>query len=301
VFTGLCDNDAVGAVFNVAPVGSAVKINQASIGYIHAFNIPGVVAAVDFELFDGVTFAGNVPVMGPSIFSYSNATGGNLQVQTSAINTSPDLTPFNIVATSGKVVCAWTMVLTTAPGSCQFGYLANFATDLAGCTLQKNLLYNSLGNTWVDMAAVYCQQLPGNWIMRLCVEPVPVATISVLPGPPPTAGAFQTLQYSSPLDGGQQYICGLSLSTTPGIPFPPYGTVPLADDFALQYMLPDIFEQPGAAQNWAINFTGALSPAGLAYGIFQVPPVPGISGIQIFFAFVTLNGRISNAASITVL
>src|SRR5262245_60835212 len=91
MFSGMCDNEAIGAVFNVAPVGSAVKINQASIGFVALLGASGFTAAVDFELFDGVTFAGNVPVLGPSLFRFSTATGSNLQVQSTAINTGPDL------------------------------------------------------------------------------------------------------------------------------------------------------------------------------------------------------------------
>ena len=40
-------------------------------------------------------------------------------------------------------------------------------------------------------------------------------------------------------------------------------------------MLPDILEQPGATQNWAINFTGALNAGGTAFGTFSVPPAHG--------------------------
>ena len=142
----------------------------------------------------------------------------------------------------------------------------------------------------------------GNWVIRACVEPTappaPPAVLQVLGPLTPPSGFVLTLQYSSPADPGQTYLCGVSLGTTPGIPWPPFGVVPLNDDFALQFLFPDILEQPGAPTDICAGFTGTLNGAGTAFGNFTVPPAPGIT---LYFAFVTLNGRISNAASITIL
>jgi hypothetical protein len=314
VIQGLCEGEACGAVFDVTSVGSAVRINQASVGFFNLFNGNGVTAAVDLEFFDGVTFAGSVATLGPSLFRWSTATGLSLQVASSAVNTSPDLSQFNIIATSGKIVCAWWMDFTTSAGSCAFGYSTNFSADTAGtCTPQKNLLYiQNVG--WRDPATLIVplppfgfpgpmcpQYFQGNWIMRMCVEPAmpmaPPAVLSILGPTTPPPGFVLTLQYSSPGDPGQAYICGVSLGTSPGIPWPPFGTVPLNDDFALQFLLPDIFEQPGAPTNICAGFVGALNGSGLAFGNFVVPPA---SGLTVYFAFVTLNGHISNAASITI-
>jgi hypothetical protein len=200
-------------------------------------------------------------------------------------------------------------------GTCPTGYQTNFATDYAGgggftCSPtitppQKNLIYIS-GQGWRDAskATVSGIQLcpfyyAGNWIMRVCVEPTaPPATITYYGPPTPPPGLPVSFGFSSPADPFGNYVCGISLGTTPGIPFPPLGTIPLNDDVALQFLLPDILEQPGATQNWAINFIGALNASGTAFGTFVIPPA---TGITLYFAFVVLSppGRISNAVSLS--
>jgi hypothetical protein len=321
VIPGLCEGEACGAVFNVASVGPAVKLNMAAVGFFNAGSASGITAAVDLEIFDGVTFAGSVANLGPSVFRWSNATGSSLQVSTNGINTSPDLSSYNIVVTSGKLVCAWWMDFTTSLGSCQAGYSTNFATDytgVGGCTPQRNLMYiqtPALG--WRDPATTQVTTIifgvpvtvplcpsyyAGNWIIRVCVEPTapptPPSVLSILGPTTPPPGFVLTLQYSSPADPGQQYVCGVSGGTSPGIPWPPYGTIPLNNDVALQFLFPDIFELPGAPTNICTGFAGVLNGSGLAFGNFSVPPVPGVT---VWFAFVTLNGHISNAQSITIL
>jgi hypothetical protein len=314
IIQGLCEGEACAAVFNTVGLGP-VRVSNASVAYINAGNANGIQAAVDLEIFDGVSFSGATANLGPSLFRWSVATGSSIGLTSSGINIGPDLSSFNIVSTSGKLVIAWWMDFNPQGGTCAGGYTTNFATDYGGgggftCNptitpQHKNLLYIS-GQGWTDAALATVGGIPlcpfyyaGNWIIRACVDQPPVLQIF---GPAPApAGSFQTLQYSSVQNPGAQYICALSLGTSPGIPWPPYGTVPLNDDFAFEYMLSDILEQPGAPQNWAINFTGALNSTGVAFGTFQVPPIGGISGVQIYFAFVLLSGQISNAASITVL
>jgi hypothetical protein len=320
VVPGLCEGEACGAVFDVAALGPAVKLNLASTGFFNAGGANGITAAVDLEVFDGVTFSGTnlmIANLGPSLFRWSTATGSSLSVASHAINESPDLSSFNVVATSGKLVVAWWMDFTTAPGTCATGYQTNFGTDNTVFQLtcssavtppQKNLIY-ILGQGWRDAARAVVNGIPicpffysGNWVIRACVEPAapppPPTVLSVLGPSNPPPGFFLTLQFGSAGDPGQTYVCGVSLGTTPGIPWPPYGTIPLQDDFALQFLLPDILEQPGAATNLCTGFTGVLGPAGIAYGNFHVPPA---SGVTVYFAFVTLNGHISNAAGITIL
>jgi len=313
IIQGLCEGEGCAAVFNTQSLGP-VKLANASVAYINAGNANGIQAAADLEIFDGVSFSGATAILGPSLFRWSVATGSDIGLTSSGINIGPDLSSFNVISTSGKLVVAWWMNFNPQGGTCATGYTTNFATDFTGgggffCNptitpQHKNLLYIS-GQGWTDAALANIGGIPlcpiyyaGNWIIRACVEQPPVLQIF---GPPPSPGSFQTLQYSSVQNPGAQYICGLSLGTSPGIPWPPYGTVPLNDDFAFEYMLPDILEQPGAAQNWAINFTGVLNPSGVAFGTFQVPPLGGISGVQIYFAFVLTSGQISNAASITIL
>jgi hypothetical protein len=313
VIQGLCEGEACGAVFNVAGIGPSVKANLAAVGYFNVAGANGITAAADLEFYDGVSFSGpnlSVATLGPLIFSWSTATGSSIQLASHAINQSQDLSSYNVVATSGQLVCVWWMDFNPLGGSCPTGYQTNFGTDYAGGSCasttpaQKNLIYIQ-GQGWRDASKATVSGFPlcpifyaGNWVIRVCVEPTaPPAVLTIFGPPNPPPGLNLTLQYSSPADPNAAYVCGLSLGTSPGIPWPPYGTVPLNDDFALQFMLPDIFEQPGAPTNFCTGFTGNLNGSGVAFGNFLVPPV---SGITLHFAFVALTGRISNAASITI-
>jgi hypothetical protein len=318
IIQGLCEGEACGAVFNFASVGPSVKVDMAAVAYINAGNASGIQAAVDLEFFDGVTFSGpsgSVANLGPSLFRWSVATGSSIGLTSSGLNLGPDLSTYNIVATSGQLVCAWWMDFNPQGGTCPTGYQTNFATDNTGgggftCNpavtpVAKNLIYIQ-GQGWRDASRATVSGIPlcpfyyaGNWIMRVCVEPTgPPATITYFGPPNPPQGLPVTFGFSSPADPNQQYVCGLSLGTSPGIPYPPVGTIPLNNDFALNYMLPDILEQPGAAQNWCINFSGLLNAGGSAFGTFVIPPV---SGVTVYFAFVVITGpgRISNAISLS--
>jgi hypothetical protein len=318
VIQGLCEGEACGAVFNFASVGPSIKVNLASVAYINVGGASGIQAAVDLEFFDGITFSGpnqSVANLGPSLFRWSTVTGSSIGLVSSGINASPDLSQFNIVATSGNLVCAWWMDLNPQGGTCPTGYQTNYATDYTGgggftCSPtvtppQKNLIYIQ-GQGWRDASKATVSGFPlcpiyyaGNWIMRVCVEPTAPPAIITYFGPPnPPMGLPVSLGFSSPSDPGGSYVCGISAGTMPGIPFPPIGTIPLNDDVVLQYMLPDILEQPGAAQDWAINFTGLLNASGTAFGTFVIPPV---TGVTVYFAFVVLSppGRISNAVSLS--
>jgi hypothetical protein len=316
IIQGLCEGEACGAVFNFTSVASSVKVKSATVGYINAGSANGIQAAVDLEFYDGVTFSGpnnSVANLGPLLFNWSSATGSSIGLVSSGINIGPDLSSHNIVAASGKLVCVWWMDFNPQGGTCPTGYQTNFATDNAGGGFTcdptvtppgKNLIYIQ-GQGWRDASKATVSGFPlcpffyaGNWLMRVCVEPTaPPAVLTVFGPPSPPPGLYLTLQYSSPADPGAAYVCGVSLGTVPGLPWPPYGTIPLNDDIALQFLLPDIFEQPGAPSNFCTSFTGVLNPSGLAYGTFLVPPA---SGITLHFAFVTLNGRISNPAAITI-
>jgi hypothetical protein len=317
VIPGLCEGEACAAVFDFTSIGPSIKVNLASVGYINAGNANGIQASADLELFDGVTFSGpngSIANLGPSLFRWSVATGSSIGLVSSGINLSPDLSTYNIVAASGKLVCAWWMDLNPLGGSCSAGYTTNFATDNSNFQLscnpavtppQKNLIYIQ-GQGWRDASKAVVSGFPlcpifysGNWILRTCVEPTtPPATLTIFGPPTPPPGIFLTLQFSAPGHSSAPYIAALSLGTSPGIPFPPFGIVPLNDDIALQFMIPDIFELPGASQNWAMNFTGNLDANGLAFGTFQVPPA---SGITLYFAFVTTTGAISNAVGVPIL
>ncbi|HET6202751.1 MAG TPA: hypothetical protein VFI25_08110 [Planctomycetota bacterium] len=117
VIPGLCEGEACGAVFDVSSLGPQVRVQSAAVGYVNAGGANGIQASVDLEFFDGITWSGTIPVLGPSHFRWSTATGSSIGVTSSGINISPPLSTYNITATSGKLVCAWWMDFNPQGGS----------------------------------------------------------------------------------------------------------------------------------------------------------------------------------------
>jgi hypothetical protein len=187
VIPGLCEGEAMGCVFDVSNqtvFSNEVKVAMCAGAYINVANTNGIAAVVDLEIYDGITWNGNVPTFGPRVFEFESAAGANVQFNSSGINTL-DISSFNVTVTSGKLVVVWEMLINTAPGSCATGYQTNFATDnylpacSAPCTpVKKNLIYIQ-GQGWRDPMTATISGNPlcscyyaGNWIIRACVEPV---------------------------------------------------------------------------------------------------------------------------------
>jgi len=185
VIQGLCEDEAIGAVFNVSGVGPTVRIKKASVGYMQAGGVNGTQALVNLRIYDGVTWAGGLPTLGPLVFDFEAATSGSIGVTSSGIN-EVDLINFDILINSGKAVVTWRMDFNPI-GQCATGYPANFATDypsgLANCNvLQKNLIFIQ-GQGWRDAATAMVGPIPlcplyyaGNWLMRICAEPAGAST-----------------------------------------------------------------------------------------------------------------------------
>lgn len=186
VIPGLCEGEAMGCVFNVVgqQFSSEVKVNSVAGAYINVANTPGISAIVNLKIYDGITWVGTTPVLGPEVFDFASAAGANIQFNSSGINTV-DLSNFDVRVSSGKLIVAWFMELQTAPGSCSTGYQTNFATDntqnacAGSCSpVQKNLIFIQ-GQGWRDPMTATVSGFPlcscfyaGNWIIRACVEPV---------------------------------------------------------------------------------------------------------------------------------
>jgi hypothetical protein len=186
VIPGLCDGEAIGCVFDVSSqeFSNEVKVNMAATAYINVASTPGIAAIVDLEIYDGISWNGNIPTLGPLVFEFEAATGSNLQFNSSGINTV-DLSGFDVRCGSGQLVVVFEMLFNTASGSCASGYSTNFATDNAlpacgaPCTpLRKNLI-RIAGQGWRDPMTASVQGFPlcscfysGDWILRACVEPV---------------------------------------------------------------------------------------------------------------------------------
>jgi hypothetical protein len=179
VIQGLCEGEAAGCVFDVTAVGAQVKLKSAAVGYVQAGGVNGTQALVNLKVYDGITFPGGIPQLGPEVFDFEAATQGSIGVTSSGINTV-DLVNFDIPISSGKMVVTWWMDFNPI-GTCPTGYAANFATDypsgVANCnTHQKNLIYIQ-GTGWRDASTATVSGFPlcplyyaGNWMMRACVE-----------------------------------------------------------------------------------------------------------------------------------
>ena len=179
VIQGLCEDEAIGCVFDVTAVASTVELKSAAVGYVQAGGVNGTQALVNLRVYDGITWSGGIPTLGPLVFDFVNATAGNIGVTSSGINTV-DLVNFDIPITSGKMVVTWWMDFNPI-GNCASGYPANFATDYptgpTGCGVtQKNLLFIQ-GQGWRDAATATVSGFPlcplyyaGNWLIRACVE-----------------------------------------------------------------------------------------------------------------------------------
>lgn len=183
---GLCEGEAMGAVFDVASIGSQVKLENAAFGFFNAAGANGIQAVVNLKVHDGITWSGGIPTLGPEIFDWGTVTGSSIAATTHAINTL-DVSAQNIVVTSGKLVITWWMDF-NPNGTCPQGYTSNFGTDATGnsvCTTpsQRNLIYIQ-GQGWRD-ARIASIPLPpfgnipicplyynGSWIMRACVSNV---------------------------------------------------------------------------------------------------------------------------------
>jgi hypothetical protein len=186
VIPGLCDGEAMGCVFDVSgqQYSNEVKVKMCAGAYINVANASGIAAIVNLQIYDGITWSGNIPTLGTQVFDFENASGANIQFNSSGINTV-DISNFNVRCTSGKLVVVFEMLMNTASGSCATGYQTNFATDntLPACSapcspLRKNLIYIQ-GQGWRDPMTATVSGIPicscyyaGNWIIRACVEPV---------------------------------------------------------------------------------------------------------------------------------
>lgn len=186
VIPGLCEGEAMGCVFDVSAqqFSSEVRVNMVAGAYINVASTSGIAAIVNLKIFDGISWIGNIPQLGPQVFDFESAAGSNIQFNSSGINTL-DISNFDVRVSSGTLVVAWEMLLNTAPGSCATGYQTNFATDnfLSPCSapcspVRKNLIYIQ-GQGWRDPMTATVTGIPicscyyaGNWIIRACVEPV---------------------------------------------------------------------------------------------------------------------------------
>ena len=298
IIPGLCENEAAGCVLDVSSIGATVQVNTVAVAYINMVSAGGIQAVADLSVFDGITWNGNTPTLGPEVFRYSTAAGANIGLTSSGINTL-DISSFNVTVSSGQLVLGWWMLFNPLGGTCSGGYQTNFATDNstpgvfcnpAVTPPHQNLIY-ILGQGWRDPASATVGGVPlcpffyaGNWIIRACVTAVSGGNplqITWTPDPVPTGG-FATLTFLAPGHAGEFYLAAPAFSSSPGIPTP-VGMIPLAWDPLLALYL----SGDPIMSSIFVNWSGTISGGGTAPGIFFAPA--GLAGPFSFSAaFVTI-------------
>jgi hypothetical protein len=195
VVVGMCEGESAGVVFEMPASMAVQRITQVVAPWGHApSGTPGFQAALDIEVYDGVSFSGANVNMGTMVFSLSNQTASNMQVQTHGLNTF-DTSPYNIIvgaaAPTGSppvrrfAVC-FRCDINAYPSTCAQGYNANFFTDATplfsfncdpAVTPQRTCVMEILGQGWRDPALAMVQGVQlcpiyyrGIFCIRACSE-----------------------------------------------------------------------------------------------------------------------------------
>lgn len=183
IIPGLCEGEAAAQVFYLPGGTPTQKINKIAVGFGDQFGSGGFSAVVDVEIYDGITWNGGIPTLGPKVFDLGDDTSSSLQLTSHGINEF-DLSAFDIEVGNGTnaFVVAYRMDI-NMNGNCTNGYSANFFTDNGGgggCnTLPQTSLIDIAGQGWRDASTATVLGFPlcpiffnGNWVIRACTEDV---------------------------------------------------------------------------------------------------------------------------------
>jgi hypothetical protein len=307
VIQGLCDGEACGAVFDVSAVGPVVKVNCAGCPYGGA--AAGNQALVELRIYDGVSWSGGIPLLGPEVWNSTTALGINIQVTSTGVSFF-DLSAYNVTVSSGTLVIAWFMGFNGDPaGSCATGYPHNFFTDnstaspFATCDPlitppMRNLIYIQ-GQGWRDATNAVVSGFPlcpafyaGNWAIRGCVEnaaPSNPRQLQVQTNPI-SWGGFSFVTFTTPTsDVGNLYAAVVSLAATPPTPTP-WGIFPLptiGDPLAEWWL----FSGDPARLTLFQGFSGVVPPGGVAPGTISLLGLggQGLPPLGLHTAFMTFD------------
>lgn len=195
VIQGLCEGESAGVVFEMPATMPVQRITQVVAPWGAALGVNGFQAALDVEVYDGVSFSGATANMGTLVFSLSTSSTSNLQVQSHALNTL-DTSTYNIIVGNAPptgnppvrrfAICFRVDLNLHPTGSCATGYPANFFTDNSQApsftcnnviTPQRTSLIEIQGQGWRDAALATVSGLSlcpfyysGIWCIRACSE-----------------------------------------------------------------------------------------------------------------------------------
>jgi len=203
VIQGMCEGESAGVVFEMPATMSVQKITKVVAPWGAAFGANGFQAALDVEVYDGVSFSGQNVNMGQLVFSLTQNASQSMQVSSHALN-ELDTSPYNIIVGAQPAIggvrrfaICFRMDLNFHPsGSCATGWPANFFTDNSqtptfpfacnpNITPTQTSIIQIIGQGWRDaaLASVSGIQLcpiyySGVWAIRCCSEDAFPATYS---------------------------------------------------------------------------------------------------------------------------
>ena len=219
IIQGMCEGESAGIVFEMPANMPVQKITKVVAPWGAAFGANGFFAALDFEVYDGVSFSGQNVNMGQLVFSLTQNANQNIQVSSHALNEF-DTSVYNIVVGTQppiggvrRFAICFRMDLNFHPsGSCATGWPANFFTDNSqavsfpftcnpNITPTQTSIIQILGQGWRDaaLATVTGIQLcplyySGVWAIRCCSEDAfPATYTSYGPGCPTSIGTPQLI------------------------------------------------------------------------------------------------------------
>ncbi|MCR9243433.1 MAG: hypothetical protein NXI31_00270 [bacterium] len=195
---GLDEGESIGVVFEMPANMAPQLITQVVVPWGAPGGVPGFVAALDVEVYDGVQFTGGQLNMGTRVFSLTQNLNANMQVTTTNLNVL-DTSTYNIVVGTAPAngtpfrrrfaICFRTDINSHPTGSCQTGWPANYFTDATGFSItcdpqvtppQTSIMEyrDSCGGAyrgWHDVTTATAQGVPvcpfyirGIWPIRCC-------------------------------------------------------------------------------------------------------------------------------------
>ncbi|MBL8754245.1 MAG: hypothetical protein JNK15_13165 [Planctomycetes bacterium] len=216
VIQGMCEGESAGVVFEMPANMPVQRITQVVAPWGAALGVGGFQAALDLEVYDGVSFSGANVNMGNLVFSLSQAATANMQVQSHALNTL-DTSTYNIIVGAAPpngspavrrfAICFRCDLNLHPSGTCATGYPANFFTDNSqtpsfpftcnnSITPQRTSIIEIQGQGWRDAALATVTGISlcpiyysGIWCIRCCSEDAfPAQYNTIGPGCPGTIG-----------------------------------------------------------------------------------------------------------------
>jgi len=195
VIQGMCEGESAGVVFELPANMPVQRLTKVVAPWGAAFGAAGFNAALDLEVYDGVSFNGQNVNMGQLVFSLTQQANQNLQAQSHGLN-ELDVTPYNIIVGGQPpvngvrrfAVCFRCDINFHPSGSCQTGWPANFFTDNSqqpsfpfvcnpNITPTQTSIIQIAGQGWRDAALAQVSGIPlcpiyysGVWAIRACSE-----------------------------------------------------------------------------------------------------------------------------------